>query len=141
MTRFRLIEMCNHDCFNCQYEDCINDKLSFEDIETQDELDDELRVKRRLQELSGQTGEKVRTLRSYYRHIEKRRAYGREYSKQYRKTHEIVDTTQKERAARYNKTEKAHLRWKRYYETHKEELLAKQRERKRIARESKRGFN
>lgn len=132
---------CNHDCFNCQYSDCINDGLSIEDIETQDKLDDELRVKRRLQELSGQTGEKVRTLRSYYRHIEKRRAYGREYSKQYRKTHEIIDTTQKERAARYNKTEKARLRWKRYYETHKEELLAKQRERKRIARESKRGFN
>ena len=59
--------MCNHDCFNCQYEDCINDKLSFEDVEMQDELDDELRVKRKLQELSGRKGKDFKKLLSSYR--------------------------------------------------------------------------
>ena len=32
--------MCNYDCFNCQFSDCINDRLEYEDFHTDyDEVD------------------------------------------------------------------------------------------------------
>lgn len=37
--------VCNNDCFNCQHDDCINDKLQYEDFHTNyDEIDREKRL-------------------------------------------------------------------------------------------------
>lgn len=32
-------EICNRDCFHCQYEDCVLDELAPEDFNTSNELD------------------------------------------------------------------------------------------------------
>lgn len=31
--------ICNHDCFHCPYEDCINDELLLEDYQVEKEID------------------------------------------------------------------------------------------------------
>lgn len=64
--------ICDLDCANCKFDDCINDKLTLDDFKRSDELDKEI------------------TITTTYRWIrsEERRELDRIYARQYNKEHE-----------------------------------------------------
>ena len=62
ISRFRENAVCNKDCFNCPYDDCINDELDYEDYRAQTENDKAIK-----DELRGEKSRKVAAQqRAYY---------------------------------------------------------------------------
>lgn len=92
--------VCNRDCFNCPYDDCIVDEMTEADLLESIELDRSLfsQTKRRRKPATNQNG-------CSQAELEKRRAYARAY---------------------YHKNRhKLNERQKAYYEAHRDEILAK----------------
>lgn len=88
--------MCNNDCFNCKYNDCIKNEITKEEFKIQNELDKIIK------------DENVLT--------ERQRRYIKEKEKNAEKL--------KERSRKYyhNNKEKCKEKNKKYYETHKEKF-------------------
>ena len=40
------LKICDMDCFNCKFDHCINDKLTYEDYKQSDELSKEIKIER-----------------------------------------------------------------------------------------------
>ena len=113
MRKARVISMsdiCNKDCFNCPYEDCINDEFDDNDFRELKKLDKELG------EMNTTTGYEYdqyrKKKRQYYQtHKEERKAYQRSYYQTHKEE-------RKEERRAYNR---------KCYQTHKEERKAYQR--------------
>ena len=78
--------MCNMDCFNCEFDDCINDRLEVEDFKNSiDEVPKEIKRKREIaNKYASNNREKNRiyALNYYYQHKEEQNQRSREYAKE-----------------------------------------------------------
>ena len=105
---------CNKDCFNCPFDDCINDEMDSEDYAEAAKRDN----------LIKDTPERQRRLanqRSYYcSHREEILAYEREYRQ---KNRELIRAK-----SRHQYREKRKAQQKEYYQANKEKIAAKQKE-------------
>lgn len=108
--------MCNKDCFNCPYSDCILE----EDTAESDIIEG-------TPFLAGYPDRPIVYGTSY---TERQKRYnssdkGKERYKRYSTSDKGKDALK-----RYNQTEKGKERFRRYYQAHREEILAKQRKEK-----------
>lgn len=107
--------MCNKDCFNCPYDDCINDEINERDYEELAEAEKIAGIEKPKKKKKSYSKEKK--LQYYYEH----RDHIREYKKQY-----------------YLKNRERFIEYRRnYYQDHHEEILKKQREKQRLRRLSR----
>lgn len=97
--------ICNFDCSNCTYDDCINDELRDEDFVAGEQLEKELALEEKLKNMTP----RQRTIYKY-NHSDKRKKASQRY-----------DKSEKGKAAQKNATKK-------YYTKHSEEIKKKARE-------------
>ena len=117
---------CDFDCFNCKYDDCINDTLTISDIEISDQLDRDA--------LNGSLSDKRKrhrdsNLKYYYRNKDNINAKQAKYRAENREAYNA-------RSAKHYDAHKEDYRARkmaRYYENH-EENKRKSRERQRAYR-------
>jgi len=100
--------ICNMDCLNCPYPDCINDGLSIADIKRQDREDKDITKEILLAKTSMEI-----TYQKYNNSPKSKESY-----------------------KRYEKSGKAKLARDRYYRENKEKILARQKERYNRLKES-----
>ena len=108
MYQERCFMICNMDCLNCPYPDCINDGLSIADIKRQDKEDKEITKETLLAKTS-------------------REVTYQKYNK---------SPKGKEANRRYKQSGKAKSARDRYYRENKEKILARQKERYNRLKES-----
>lgn len=106
------MSICNHDCLNCIYDDCICDDDFYDDLELDLELD---REAKRLNPDNHDKKKNTHTKEQIYRynHSEK----GKQAQMRYNKTNKA-----KERNARNRNTYKRQEYLKKWKEQHKEEM-------------------
>lgn len=132
-------------CDECEYGDCyLPSTLGDFKKPKRDAMDDEITRERKLAEVAGVPGTKAYQKKYYAECISKRREYFRQYrqTEKYKKAQKKYRQSEKgerkirELSRKYYRThpEENRNRWKRYYEAHKEEILEKQRERRRLAK-------
>ena len=115
--------MCDRNCFNCKYDDCINDTLSLKDIKISDQLDRD--------SINGSLSEKqkrhrVSSLKYYRRNKETINAKRAKYRAENR---ELYNARSAEHYDKHKEDYRAR-KMARYYENH-EENKRKSRERQR----------
>ena len=109
--------MCNMDCLNCIYPDCINDSdVTPDEMKAQDELDKKITY--------GRAKEKGRVSQWKYNHSEA----GKEAQKRY-----VKSEKGKEAHKRYAKSEKGKQAKERYIQSDKGKEAEKRRKQKQIA--------
>lgn len=71
------MKICDMDCFNCKFEDCINDELEYEDYVRADKLSEEIKKER----LIGEARDRIQAYCKTYQEVVrgKKRAYGKMY--------------------------------------------------------------
>lgn len=121
--------ICDRDCFNCKYDDCINDTLTYEDIKVSDQLDrdsinESLSEKEKRHRLS--------SLRYYRRNKETINAKQAKYRAENREAYNARSAEHYEK----HKEDYRARKMARYYENH-EENKKKSRERMRAYREKR----
>lgn len=87
--------MCNKDCFNCVFSDCINDEISNDDLTALEEIEKIVGLIKPKKK-SGYTKERKRQY--YYEHKDKFREYKRKY---YQENKERLEAYQKEYTAKH----------------------------------------
>lgn len=108
--------ICDHDCFNCKYEDCVNNDYTKEDFDQQQQLDKEFRQRKKKK----WAGQKEASKRYYYEHheqmLEKGRKYYhshkekfREYDRIRKKTHPVSKEKRREYYVRWRDKKKRML--------------------------------
>lgn len=151
--------MCNHDCFNCQYSDCITDNLTEEERTEQLELDKEIRFERvrgvigasakryyltdkgraaRERYLKSEKGKAMLERRKSREDVEERKKYFRDYNASERgkeRTRRYLESEhgkrkQKERNQESIKSGRNKEACRKYYQTHREEILRRLREKR-----------
>lgn len=82
------MEICNHDCFNCKFSDCINDTPTLEELTSKDTISEEVsREKKLARERSNRYAEnnrekiRIASLNYYYANREKRISYSKKWCK------------------------------------------------------------
>lgn len=105
-------EICNYDCFNCIYDDCINDSLSYNDYKQSKALDKESK------QVTGKVAETY-----YERNKERIRMQRKQY---YKKNKEKVLQYHKEYMQKVKKENPFY--YKEYYQKNKEARKRAQRE-------------
>ena len=72
--------LCNMDCFNCKFEDCINDRLEIEDYRACENLDRNIIKERRQKKNRKLSAQAVKSKKEYHSSDpESKRAYARAY--------------------------------------------------------------
>lgn len=111
---------CNMDCFNCPYADCENDTISLSEIAKIEEDNLRLLIEHTIVNRYDEQYWKYHKVYEKY----ERSAKGKERRERYERTEKA-----KERQEKYRQTDKGKQNNKRgcktYYQTHREELLAK----------------
>ena len=125
--------VCNKDCFNCIYPDCICDSMDMDDIREADARDKEVRPKRRYvrrAEPISATGDRSEYWKVYYQENKDRiNARRRERNK------ENIEKSREYGRRNYAKNKET---YKAYYQNNKEKIMEYQREYRRKKREQKR---
>lgn len=122
--------MCDKDCFNCHYTDCIAEKMTLEEMQEQDNIDKQLERKAELEKdidyrRRWELNNYERARANKHRHYVEHKA---EYQARFK-------------AYRENNHEKIKAGCKSYYERNREKILQQQREyraRKKAEREAQR---
>lgn len=106
--------MCNHDCYNCPHEDCINDELTFSDYVSSSRRDREVLTEEKITD--------DRRIKWQIQNAEKHRESCRRYA-----------AANKDKREQYRKENYDHLQGKakEYNAAHRDEINARSRERKR----------
>lgn len=124
--------MCNRDCFNCPYEDCIEEGMTYQeilDIEGRDRGQAATRTEKQTRKNERSKAyyvtHKEQYHENYLKHRDERMAYYYDY---YEKNKEVVKARKKRY---YEKNKEKVSAWKKkYYEKNKETILAKMKERR-----------
>lgn len=107
--------LCNHDCLNCRFEDCINDEEDELDIYKAHLLDKEIEDKH----------PDINTKHYKYNHSEKRK----EVSKRYSATEKGKETHRRSwQNYAKNHPDRVRAKQRLYYERHREEILKRRKE-------------
>lgn len=112
--------ICNHDCLNCRYSDCVRDDISESEISEIEQYDKEVHNSIMLSEWIGVKGEKARHERYRYRNNEAYKAKCKKATKRWTEKN-------KEWRKEYDSNRKEYQR--EYYRKNKERILAKRAER------------
>lgn len=93
--------MCNHDCLNCEYKDCIEEDITLSEWDRSTEQDKRIINEEKLSEWMGVTGEKARHERYRYRNPEKYKEKCRRAAKKWAEKNpdKIAEYRKKDRSA------------------------------------------
>lgn len=107
--------MCNHDCFNCQHTDCINNQLTTKEIIEQNKRDYDLIPKGELMDFKRASHEdNVRSNHYRYNHSDK----GREARRKYEQSEKGQEVAKKKSNKKIESGKNAE-RCRRYYQRKK----------------------
>jgi hypothetical protein len=122
--------ICNRDCFNCPYDDCVQDKLTYEEVLLSRKTDERIKAER-LQQRSNEcikTGKKGRPRKVVHAHETVER---QEWMRSYYIEHRAEKLAYQ---GKYNEEHAEEIRKKQreYYLAHREEKLAYAKRRKEL---------
>lgn len=128
--------VCNRDCFNCPFDDCVVDDYTYDEVVEARERDKEYA----LTEMDNSTREKVKKNTEYLReYYQKNKDKKSEYNRWYREEHK---DEMREYYCKYRQEHKEAIQayqreyQRKYRQEHKEELNAYQREYRRRRKEA-----
>ena len=106
--------ICDFDCFNCRFEDCINDRLEIEDYIAGENLDRSIITQRGQKKARKLSAQAIKSKKEYHSSdVEGKRAYARAYYSLNRERLKKYRLENKERKSAYDR---------RYFEKNREKI-------------------